>query len=314
MDNKQKIKKAVVLAGGLGTRFLPATLAIAKELFPILDKPILMYQLEDLAKAGFTDILIVGNELKEKSFSSFIQPPRIYLEKVEQENKMMFLKEYNELFSKFKSVSYINQEIGSDLFNKYNNSKGEKRGSSIAILSCKEWANGEPFMAINGDDFCIYDDGKSSAKELVDIFEKTGDYVVYGRECAIKDISKYSSMTLGENLYGNAYKMIDIIEKPKMEEAPSNVMGFSKYIFSDDIFDEILSSSPRANGEYCITDIFTKKAREGKASTYIFNGTYFDCGNKIGLQMAGNYLLFKDNDNRKLVIEEFEKLKNKFNV
>ena len=311
MAENKKIKKAVILAGGLGTRFLPATLAIAKELFPISEKPILMYQLEDLASAGFTDILIVGNHLKESSFLSFIHPPKNYIEKVKMENKMMYLDDYNKLISKLENVSYVNQEIGSEFFNKHNGDNGEKLGSSIAILACKDWANGEPFMAINGDDYCVYDDGKSPSKELVDLFDKTGDYVVYGRACNKSEIYKYSSMVIGKKLYDGAFKMDDIIEKPKVEEAPSNIMGFAKYIFNSDVFDEILRSKPRTNGEYCITDIISDKAKKGLVSTCIFNGTYFDCGSKIGLQMAGNYVLLRDKQFKDALIQEFENMKNK---
>lgn len=310
MENKSNIKKAVILAGGLGTRFLPATLAIAKELFPVSDKPLLMYQLEDLVEGGFTDILIVGNHLKEASFLSFINPSNDYIEKVKMENKMGQLEGYNKLFSKIENISYINQEVGSKLFNESNNSNGEKLGSSIAILACREWANGEPFMAINGDDYCVYSDGKTISKQLADVFNKTGDYIVLGRECDINDISKYSSMELGESFGENSFKMNNIIEKPKKEEAPSNIMGFSRYIFTPDVFEEILNSEPRANGEYCITDIISKKAKQGRASTFIFKGHYFDCGSKIGLQMAGNYVLLKDEKLKQMLISEFEQIKN----
>ena len=313
IEHRDKIHKAVILAGGLGTRFLPATLVVAKELFPICEQPILMYHLEDLAKAGITDILIVGNKLKEESFMTFITPPKEYLEKVEKDGKLNLLEKYNNLMEKFNSFTYINQEIGSDYFNKENNVTGEQRGSSIAILSCKEWAKGEPFIVFNGDDFCVYPDGTATASDLINVYNQTGDYVVYGREVSRDLIYKYSSMVIGEkHLSCNGFKMNDIIEKPVKGTEPSNIMGFAKYVFTGDVFDRILKSKPRKNGEFCITDVISDVAREGKTSTCIFDGLYYDCGSRLGLQMAGNYVLFKDGEDKEALIEQFDKLKTIF--
>jgi len=310
----KKIKKAVILAGGLGTRFLPATLALAKELFPICEKPILMYHIEDLIKAGITEVLIIGNKLKEDSFNSFINPSNEYLDKIKKDNKLSFLDSYNSLKSSLNDLSYINQEIGSDYLRQHKNLDVEQRGSSIAILACKDWVKDEPFLVFNGDDFLEYPSGESVSKSLVDLYAETGDNIVFGREVNLDDIYKYSSISLAEKLkVKNSYKIHDIIEKPKKEEAPSNIMGFARYVFNSEIFDKILNSSPRANGEYCITDVISELAKENKVSTYIFDGHYFDCGSKLGLQMAGNYLLMKDSNNRKLLIDEFERILKSFN-
>lgn len=313
LSQNSKVKKAVIIAGGLGMRFLPATLVVAKELFPICEQPILMYHLEDLVKAGITDVLIVGNHLKEDSFMSFINPPDEYLEKVEKDGKKPLLDKYYNLMNKFTSFTYINQEIGSDYFNAKNQSTGEKRGSSIAILSCLEWANGEPFMVINGDDFLVYKDGKSPCGELVEVYNKTEDYIIYGREVDRNLIYKYSSMVLGDaHTSCSGYKMNDIIEKPEKGTEPSNIMGFARYIFNNDVFERIINSNPRQNGEYCITDVISDVAKEGKASTCIFDGLYYDCGSRLGLQMAGNYILFNDENDKKALVEHIDKLKELF--
>lgn len=309
IENNKKIKKAAILAGGLGTRFLPATLALAKELFPICDKPILMYILEDLLSAGITDILIIGNKLKENSFKSFISPSQEYLEKVKEDKKESYLTDYNELMSRI-TISYVNQEEGTQLFKTYNNTEKNVRGSSIAVLACKEWANGEPFVVINGDDFCMYDDKHSVVGEVVEVYNYTNDYVVLGKVIDIDSVSKYSSMKLNRPLFNDkTFKIDDIIEKPKKEEAPSNIMGFSKYIFKGDVFDRILKSKPRPNGEYCLTDVLSDVAKEGNLSTAIFTGNYYDCGSKQGLLMAGNFILMQDKDLKKYLIEEFDKLR-----
>lgn len=310
LQTSKKVTKAVILAGGLGTRFLPGTLVVAKELFPILGKPILLYHLEELSKAGIKDVLIVGNYLKEESFKNFLNPPQEYLEKIELDGKIEFLKEYNDLMNKFDSICYINQEIGSQTFMDKNDIKNEVRGSSIAVLAAMSWVGDDPFLVSNGDDLCIYDDGKSAARELVDVFERTGDYVIYGKEVSRDQIYKYSSMVLGETDAGErGFKMKDIIEKPAKGSEPSNIMGFARYIFTPDVFKEILISSPRANGEFCITDVISKVAKEGRASAAIFDGNYFDCGSYVGFQMAGNYFLAQTKDGAEKLFGEIEKLK-----
>ena len=308
------VKKAVILAGGLGTRFLPATLVLAKELFPIADKPAIMYHLKNLADAGIKEVMIVGNTLKEESFKSFISPPKQYIERLKTDNKLSNLNEYYDLISRFDSISYINQEVGSDYYNQVNGGSDYRRGSSIAILACKNWANGEPFMTINGDDFCVNPaSGEPTIEQkVIELYKKTGDYIITGKEMDRAVIYKYSAMVLSEKLSNDTYKISDIVEKPEKGKEPSNLMGFARYIYNADVFDRILTSKPRANGEFCITDIISDVAKEGKVSTYIFSGLFFDCGSMLGLQLAGNYLLLKDEGSRAQLKTEFEKLKNLF--
>lgn len=309
IEYKNKVKKAVVLAGGLGTRFLPGTLVLAKELFAINGVPILMYHLGELADAGITDILIVGNKLKEESFKSFITPPKEYLDKIEKDGKLSNLQSYNDLKARFNSITYVNQEIGADEFAKANHTKEEARGSSIAILAAKKWANGEPFMVVNGDDLCRYIDGKSPASEIVDVFERTGDYVIYGKEIPRELAYKYSSMVIGEAIAGSkGFKMDDIVEKPAPGTEPSNIMGFARYIFTPDVFDEIVHSAPRPNGEFCITDVISTVAKKGRVSTCIFDGAYYDCGSYLGFQMAGNFLLAENPTDREKLKQELDKM------
>ena len=161
IDNKLKVKKAVILAGGLGTRFLPATLAVAKELVTVGNKPILMYHLEDLLKAGVNDVLIVGSKLKEESFKNFITPSEDYINKITADGKLPLLEEYFNLMKDIK-ITYLNQY---DQYQQidgvtYENPDYEMRGSSGAVLTARYWANGEPVIVVNGDDLCIYPDGR----------------------------------------------------------------------------------------------------------------------------------------------------------
>ncbi len=291
-EQKRQIKKAMILAGGLGTRFLPVTLAGAKELIAIGNKPIIMYHLEDLVKAGITDVLIVGNKLKEESFKNFICPNEEYINKIVEGGKLSLLEDYNNVMSKL-TISYVNQDDRYQNYNgeMYENDMYNKMGSSVGVYAGKLWANGEPFIIINGDDLCVYDDGKSVAQELIDLYNASnGDYVMYGKEAKREDMWKYSAMKLGDKLSAKGAKMLDFVEKPAPGTEPSNIMGFARYVFNPDFFDLVKSIPPRKNGEFCMTDIYTKKAKEGKASTCLFDGNYFDCGSMEGYIGANVYM------------------------
>ena len=309
-SNTRNVKKAVILAGGFGTRFLPATLALAKELFPIGNKPILMYHLDDLIKAGITEVLIIGNTFKESSFENFLNPDEKLLDKIESHGNNIYLEEYRSLFNKVK-ITYVNQDAKVLDFGGVckENDLIEKHGSSIAVYIAKDWAAGEPFIVLNGDDLCIYEDGRSISKEVIDVFNATGDMVIYGKEMPREQIYKYSSMKLGEvtDESTGAIKISDIVEKPPTGTEPSNFMGFARYLFTSEVFDKIDESKPRQNGEFCITDVVQSFAREGKVSTVIFDGTYYDCGSMAGYVLANTHFGLKNESSANQVLEGINK-------
>lgn len=293
LENKKQVKKAIILAGGLGTRFLPATLCLAKELFPIGNMPIMLYHIQDLVKAGVDDILIVGNKLKEESFKNFISPSEDYLNKIESDGKMAMLEKYNDIMGKVK-ITYVNQDDETFTFNgeTYENSALGERGSAIAINAGKDWAKDDPFVVLNGDDLCFYLDGKSMTKEVVDIYNATGDIVVYGKELPREVMYKYSSMVLGDEVAnGKGAKMLDIIEKPATGTEPSNIMGFCRYVLNKEFFERIFKIKPRANGEYNMTDVLQNMAQDGLASMCLFTGDYFDCGSEMGYAKANMFVV-----------------------
>ena len=311
IESKPKVKKAMILAGGLGTRFLPATLCLAKELFPIGNKPIIMHHLADLIKAGIDDVLIVGNVLKEESFREFLNPSEQYLSKVEQDGKMPLLADYFDIMNKVK-ITYVNQDAEKFLYHGevYDNEGLGQRGSAIAILAGKGWANGEPFVVLNGDDLCFYPDGTSMTQEVVDVYNQTGDCVVYGKELPREIMWKYSSMSLGDAAVGNgkAAKVLDIIEKPERGTEPSNIMGFCRYVLNDEFFDRIFKVRPRPNGEWNMTDVLQNLARDGKMSTCIFGGDYFDCGSEEGYANANLYVVNKNKSEKESNKTQQEKI------
>ncbi len=309
LENKQQVKKAMILAGGLGTRFLPATLCLAKELFPIGNRPIIMYHIEDLIKAGIDDILIVGNALKADSFSQFLNPSEEYLKKIESDGKLPLLADYFDMMNKVK-ITYVNQDAEKFLYHGevYENEGLGQRGSAIAILAGRGWANGEPFVVLNGDDLCFYKDGTSMTQEVVDIYNQTGDCVVYGKEMPRDMMWKYSSMVLGDDVAnGKGAKIHDIIEKPERGTEPSNIMGFCRYVLNEEFFKRIFTVKPRPNGEWNMTDVLQSLAQSGLMSTCIFGGDYFDCGSMSGYALANSYVASNDKDSSAAVKEGLEK-------
>lgn len=300
MENKNNTKpvtKAMILAGGLGTRFLPATLAVAKELVAIGNKPILLYHLKDLVEAGITDVLIVGNRFKEESFKNFLNPPKEYFDRLERDGKMGMLAEFYELMSKV-NITYINQDDEYYEYNGnvYHNDLCKEQGSAIAIYAGRGWAGDDPFFVVNGDDLLVYDDGRCVTKEIIDVYNATGDYVMSGRKVDRDLIYKYSSMKIGNKINSNGVKMLDIVEKPPKGTETSNIMGFARYVYTSDFFDRVKKCKPRENGEYCMVDIFSDVAKEGNASACIFDGRYFDCGSIAGYSVANLYFGLRESD------------------
>ena len=310
IENRINVRKAVILAGGLGTRFLPGTLAVAKELVTIGNNPILMYQLQDLLKAGVDDILIVGSKLKEESFRNFITPSEEYLEKITADGKRPLMQEYFDLMKDVK-ITYLNQYDKVQVIDgkTYENPNYEMRGSSGAVYTAMNWTNGEPFVVVNGDDLCIYPDGKCATKEVVDVFAATGKTVEYAKEMPRDQIYKYSAIVFGNPVAnGLGFEMLDIVEKPEPGTEPSNFMGFARYVFDAGVFEEILNSKPRANGEYCITDVVQKLSREGNGATCIFDGEYFDCGSMSGYALANAYVGLLNKDSSAVVRSRLKEL------
>ncbi len=309
--NKQSVKKGMILAGGLGTRFLPATLCLAKELFPIGNKPIIMYHLEDLAKAGVNDILIVGNKLKEESFKQFLCPSEAYIAQVEADGKLPLLKDYYETMKNLK-ITYVNQDDPTFTYDgvTYPNEYLGERGSAIAIGAAKHWAKDEPFICLNGDDLCFYPDGKSMSAEVIGVHNATGDTVVYGKEMPRELIWKYSSMVLGDGVPGikKASKVHDIIEKPAKGTEPSTLMGFCRYVLDKEFFDRIFKIKQRPNGEWNMTDVLQSLAQSGKVSTVVFDGDYFDCGSDTGYALANVYTVNAKEESKDAVQNGMKKI------
>lgn len=266
----KKVTKAVIPAAGLGTRVLPATKAQPKEMLVIVDKPSLQYIVEELVASGITDIIIVTgrnkNSIEDHFDFSF-----------ELENTL----EKNGKFDLLKKVDDI-----SSMANIYYVRQNHPLGLGHAILKAKSFIGDEPFVIALGDDI-VYNPEAPVAKQLIDVYEKYGSSVIGVQEVKNEDVSKYGIIKPAKTLDNNTVEMIDFIEKPSIEEAPSNLACLGRYLLSGDIFDYLENTEPGKGGEIQLTDAILKMLNDDKkVVAYNFEGKRYDIGNKIGLLKA----------------------------
>ena len=262
-----KIKKAIIPAAGLGTRVLPITKSMPKEMLPIVDKPAIQYIVEEAVKAGITDILIITNRGKgliEDHFDHSIELENV----LSQRDKVDTLDELNKL-ANLANIYYLRQR--------------ETRGLGDAVLRAKEFVGDEPFAVLYGDDVIV---GETPAiKELCEAYENYGKSVVGIKEVPDELVVKYCSMKLTA-LDDKNYDITDMIEKPKLEEKFSNFSILGRCVLESEIFD-ILEHTPLGVGnELQLTDAMKEIAKTKGMIGVDFTGTRYDMGNKFGILKA----------------------------
>ncbi len=262
-----KIKKAIIPAAGLGTRVLPASKAIPKEMLPIVDKPAIQYIVEEAVKAGITDILIITNRGKGPIEDHFDH-------NVELEG-MLKLKGKDDILESVERVA--------NLANIYFIRQKETKGLGDAVLRAKEFVGNDPFAVLYGDDVII---GEIPAiGELCEAYEKYGKNVVGIKEVTDEQVVKYCSLKV-EKLEDTVFDVSDMIEKPKLEEKFSNYSILGRCVLDSRIF-EILEKTPLGvGGELQLTDAMKTIARDEGMTGVVFSGTRHDMGNKFGVIKA----------------------------
>lgn len=265
-----KIKKAIIPAAGLGTRVLPATKAIPKEMFPIVDKPAIQYIVEEAAKSGIEDIMIITSRGKSEMEDHFDRNHEL-------ENKLKAggaakkdMLEQVVGAAQLANITYIRQQ--------------EQKGLGHAVLQAKKFVDGEPFAVLYGDDVIIGDD--PCIGQLMKAYEETGLCGAVGiKEVSKQDVCKYSSMKL-EPIRDNYYKITDMIEKPRPGEEFSLFSILGRCILPAEIF-EILENIPYGAGnELQLTDAMKVLALRSGIAGVDFTGTRYDMGNKLGILKA----------------------------
>ena len=264
----KKVRKAVIPAAGLGTRVLPATKVMPKEMLPIVDKPAIQYIVEEAAASGIEDILIITNRGKGLLEDHFDRAPELECRLAADPNKAAILDEVVHI-SQLANIFYVRQK--------------ETKGLGHAIGCAREFVGDEPFAVLYGDDVIL---GKDPAcGQLIRAYEQLGNGVVGVKEVAREAISKYSSLKV-EHLQDNYYRCTDMIEKPKPGEELSLYSILGRCVLPPEIFDILDKTPPGAGGEIQLTDAMRTLARRDGMTAVDFTGTRYDMGNKLGIMQA----------------------------
>ena len=288
----KKIRKAIIPAAGLGTRFLPATKAQPKEMLPIVDKPTIQYIIEEAVASGIEEILIITGRSKKCIEDHFDKSVELELE-LEKSGKEQMLKMVREI-SDMVDIHFIRQK--------------EPRGLGHAISCAKTFVGNEPFAVLLGDDI-VYNEGKPCLKQLIDCYDEYKTSVLGVQTVEAKDVNKYGIVN-GIHIEDRVYKVKGLVEKPAVEEAPSNVAILGRYIITPRIFKILEETKPGKGGEIQLTDALLKLIDEEAMYAYDFEGTRYDVGDKLGFLKATVEYALRREDLRDGFIEYLNTLKN----
>ncbi len=262
-----KVKKAVIPAAGFGTRFLPATKATPKEMLTIVDKPAIHYNVEELVEAGIEDILIIIGRNKEEIANYFDRSPE--LEHFLKENGKDELYELTQRISNMANIHYVRQK--------------DAKGLGHAVLCAKTFVGNEPFALLLGDDL-VYS-STPCIKQLADVYEKYESTIIGVQTVEKNQVNKYGIID-GIKVDDKLYEVNDLVEKPSIEEAPSNVAIMGRYILTPDIFELIERTPPGKNNEIQLTDALKLLNEQKEMYAYEFDGIRYDTGDKLGYLIA----------------------------
>ena len=262
-----QVRKAVIPAAGLGTRFLPATKAQPKEMLPLVDKPAIQYVVEEAVSVGITDILVITGRGKRSLEDHFDRSFELeyYLE---QGGKLSELAEMRRI-AEMADIHYVRQ--------------GEPRGLGHAVLVAAEHVGNSPFVVLLGDDIMHPSSGILAG--MLDAFEHYGHSVIALKEVPAADISAYGCARV-EPLEGNVVRVEDLVEKPAPGEAPSNLAVMGRYVFGPAIFDVLARTKPGRGGEIQLTDAIKTLAEREPVYGWTFRDGRFDVGNKLDYLIA----------------------------
>lgn len=275
----KKIKKAIIPAAGLGTRFLPATKAMPKEMLPILDKPTIQYIVEEAARAGIEDIIIVTGRHKRAIEDHFDSQKE--LEMVLKEKGKSELLEKVQYSTELANIFYVRQK--------------EQKGLGHAISSARQFVGNEPFAVLLGDD--IVESEVPAVKQLIDVYEETGHSVIGVQEVPEADTHRYGIIDpLTKN--GRQYEVKKFVEKPAQGTAPSNLAIMGRYVLTPEIFDYLKTQKEGAGNEIQLTDAIERMNNDNQVYAYDFEGERYDVGEKLGFVKTTIEYALKDDSMR----------------
>jgi UTP--glucose-1-phosphate uridylyltransferase len=275
-----KVRKAVIPAAGLGTRFLPATKAQPKEMLPLLDKPAIQYVIEEAVRAGITDILIItgrGKRSIEDHFDRSIELEHF----LESRGKFDELKQVREI-TDMASIHYIRQR--------------DPLGLGHAVSVAEEHVGDEPFAVLLGDD--IMTESNPLLAEMLRIHDRYGRSVLAAMEVSRDEVSLYGCIE-PEFVEERLARVISVVEKPTPENAPSNLAAIGRYVLTPEVFDALRHLEPGVGGEVQLTDALNALAQDQAVYAYVFEGGRFDVGNKLDYVKATIEIAIDREDLRK---------------
>lgn len=274
-----KVKKAIIPAAGLGTRFLPVTKAQPKEMLPIVDKPTIQYIIEEAVASGIEEILIITGRNKRAIEDHFDKS--VELEDELQNNNKEKLLELVQNISNMVDIHYIRQK--------------EPKGLGHAISRAKAFVGDEPFAVMLGDD--IVDSEVPCLKQLINSYNEYKTSILGVQPVDKTQVSKYG-IVKGVKIEDKVYKVKDLVEKPKIEESPSNIAILGRYIITPKIFEILEKTKPGKGGEIQLTDALKELAKQEAMYSYCFEGIRYDVGDKLGFLQANIEYALKRNDLR----------------
>lgn len=272
-----KIKKAIIPAAGLGTRFLPATKAMPKEMLPILDKPTIQYIVEEAARAGIEDIIIVTGKHKRAIEDHF---------DIQKELETT-------LFEKGKLELLDRVQYSTDLANIFYVRQKEQKGLGHAIHTAKQFIGNEPFAVLLGDD--IVESDNPAIKQLMDQYEETGKSVIGVQTVPESETHRYGIIE-PKSQDERLYEVEKFVEKPAQGTAPSNLAIMGRYVLSPKIFDYLETQTEGNGGEIQLTDAIERLNKDDKVYAYDFEGQRYDVGEKIGFVKTTIEFALKDEE------------------
>ena len=265
------IKKCLFPVAGYGTRFLPATKSMPKEMLPIVDKPLIQYGVEEAAAAGITDMAFVTGRGKRAIPDHFDISYELESE-ISGTGKEEQLNEIRGLIDEC-TFTYTRQK--------------QMKGLGHAILTGKTLIGNEPFGVVLADDLCL-NEHKGVLEQMVQLYKQFRCSIIAIQEVPMEEVHKYGVIS-GEQVRDDIYRVTDMVEKPDINDAPSNLAVIGRYILTPDIFDYLQDTLPGKNGEVQLTDAIMSQAQTGCVMAYKFEGKRFDCGSIEGFVEATNY-------------------------
>ena len=289
---KHKVRKAVIPAAGYGTRFLPATKAIPKEMLPIVDIPTIQYIIEEAVNSGIEEICLITNSYKQSIENHFDRSFELE-EKLKASNDL----EHLEMIQKI-----------TDMVNIVSVRQKTPKGLGHAILCAKSFVGNEPFAVLLGDDIVINAGGPGAIRQLMDVYETTGCSVVGVQPVAEENVSKYGIIDPLEKIEDGLMTVSTFVEKPAQEDAPSNMAILGRYVLGPDIFEKLETQAAGKGNEIQLTDAIDRLAKEDTVYACQFDGRRYDVGDRKGFLQAQIEFALNRDDTREAMEDIIESL------